>query len=442
MLLGITILLATIACIALLFSAQIGVLAIYLARPFVDTAWSHMIFMGFRLTELVSVLVPLITFLLILFNLDTKKSVTKMPFYTFWMVYLAYILFFSVSIAVNSSIGEGASVFFRFVNGFVGFYLVQAYFRQEKEIKLFFFILALAGIFPVATGLYETIKGVHWTVTTAEGEIRSIGLYHDAITIRYYGLQTVLAIAACLAFKFPENFALRLGLVGLLLGSMVVVFKALSKAGLLTLASWSVIWSVGRKNWVLPAIVFVAAIFLIPLYFQEISDTVYNLFHKEVGAINGKVATNRTFAGRWGIWAEMSKEWSDFSMLQKLFGSGKSAFGAHNDYLQMAFHGGIIGLILYVSFLLTIVWKLVAIYLKSGHLLSVLALMAFVMWIVDSIGLVPSLYTGYQWFVWGVIGLCLRHHSDQEKKTKRIAKLKMRDKKSALQQPKLIYPFR
>jgi hypothetical protein len=30
------------------------------------------------------------------------------------------------------------------------------------------------------------------------------------------------------------------------------------------------------------------------------------------------------------------------------------------------------------------------------------------MWLVDAIGLVPSSYPGYQWFVWGFIGLSLR----------------------------------
>lgn len=442
MLFGISILLAAIACIALIFSTQLGVLAIYFSRPFVDTAWEKYVFVGFKLTELVSVLVPLITFLLVLLNFGTKKSVVHMPLFKFWMIYLLYITFIALNIGISTSVADGASVFFRFMNGFVGFYIVQAYFRKESEMKLFFFILALAGIFPMSTGLYEAITGIHWTVTSAEGQVRNIGMYHDAITIRYYGLQTILAISACIAFKFPQNFAVKLGLFGLLFGSLVVVFKALSKAGLMTLAAWSIVWSYGRRNWVLPCIILIGALFIIPIYFKEIVEIVFNQFHKELGAIGGEVATNRTFAGRWHIWAELWKQWDGFTFMQRLFGSGIAAFGAHNDYMQMLFTGGYVGLILYVSFLILIGWKLVTIYFTSRHILGSLALMAYIMWLIDTVGLVPSLYSGYQWFVWGVIGLCLRHHTDQEKSKKSLEKFKLKIRKSAIQQPKLIYPNR
>ena len=40
--------------------------------------------------------------------------------------------------------------------------------------------------------------------------------------------------------------------------------------------------------------------------------------------------------------------------------------------------------------------------------LNVMAIMIFVMWLVDTVGLHPSLYPSYQWYVWGFIGLSLR----------------------------------
>jgi hypothetical protein len=30
------------------------------------------------------------------------------------------------------------------------------------------------------------------------------------------------------------------------------------------------------------------------------------------------------------------------------------------------------------------------------------------MWIIDSMGLTPSVYPAYQWYVWGFIGLALK----------------------------------
>jgi hypothetical protein len=34
---------------------------------------------------------------------------------------------------------------------------------------------------------------------------------------------------------------------------------------------------------------------------------------------------------------------------------------------------------------------------------------------VDTVGLVPSAYSGYQWFVWGLIGLGLRVRQDERR---------------------------
>ena len=228
MLLVITIILAAISCLLLLLFPQLGVLTIYVIRPLIDTTWDKYIFLGFKLTELVSVAVPLIVIVLVIINSGTSRSLTKMPFWRFWVLYLLYISTFCLNIAITSSIIDAANVFFRFANGFVGFYLVQAYFLESQKYKLFFFALIIAGIFPIATGLYEAITGIHWKVTTAEGQIRNIGMYHDAITIRYYGLQTVLAVAACYAYNYPKIFLLKLPSIGVFFGGLIIVFKALS----------------------------------------------------------------------------------------------------------------------------------------------------------------------------------------------------------------------
>ena len=418
MLLLIATVLATIGCIVLLLAPNVGIAVIFLVRPIIDTAWQEQIFLGFKLTEIFSVAVPFIVLVLVMMNVGTRRSVTQMPFWKFWAVYLLYILTFCVNIALTSSIVDAADVFFRFANGFVGFYLIQAYFFEGNKKKWFFLMLAFAGIFPIATGLYESITGVHWRVTTSEGEIRSIGLYHDAITIRYYGMQTILAISACFALNYPKNKVIKSGLIGLFAGALVVVFKALSKSGLFSLFVWGVIWSYGRRSWFIPSIVLVGSMILIPFYFQEIGDAIYNVFHKEIGALTGEIEATRSFSGRWIGWEGLINEWSKMDIIRQWFGSGEKNLGTHNDYLQMLLHGGIIGLIFYISFLIVVGWQLTLFYLKHKSALSIVALMAYTMWLVDTIGLVPSIYSGYQWFVWGVIGLCLRTKLELERNYK------------------------
>ena len=175
---------------------------------------------------------------------------------------------------------------------------------------------------------------------------------------------------------------------------------------------WSLIWTYGKRSWLLPTIALLAAILIVPIYFAEINETIYNVFHKEVGAIRGDVAVERTFAGRWILWEQMIGDWQQYDLSRQLFGTGEITLYSHNDYLQMLFHGGIVGLILYVSFLVVVGWRLSTYFFKTKSTISILALMAYSMWIIDTIGLVPSVYTGYQWFVWGVIGLCLRMHKE------------------------------
>ena len=46
--------------------------------------------------------------------------------------------------------------------------------------------------------------------------------------------------------------------------------------------------------------------------------------------------------------------------------------------------------------------------------LAVAGFMVFLAWMVDTIGLVPSAYSGYQWFVWGMIGLSLRVRQEEQ----------------------------
>jgi len=62
--------------------------------------------------------------------------------------------------------------------------------------------------------------------------------------------------------------------------------------------------------------------------------------------------------------------------------------------------------------LLSVASVIVKLLARRLDVYSIAALLAFIMWIVDAMGLVPSAYSGYQWFVWGLVGLCLRRRQD------------------------------
>jgi O-antigen ligase len=106
----------------------------------------------------------------------------------------------------------------------------------------------------------------------------------------------------------------------------------------------------------------------------------------------------------------MMHSWQQLGIGSKIFGSGRIALGAHNDFLQVMFHGGIVGLCVYCALLLAAVWLVVRMVLAKRNVYAAAAALVLSMWMIDAIGLVPSAYSGYQWFIWGVFGLAARLH--------------------------------
>ena len=67
--------------------------------------------------------------------------------------------------------------------------------------------------------------------------------------------------------------------------------------------------------------------------------------NKEISAITGTGKKERILEGRVYLWSSLINEWKEQSALQKTFGTGKMAIGAHNDYIMML-HGGVVGLLI------------------------------------------------------------------------------------------------
>ena len=94
-------------------------------------------------------------------------------------------------------------------------------------------------------------------------------------------------------------------------------------------------------------------------------------------------------------------------MFEQMFGAW-TAFGSHNDFLQKLFYGGYVGLIIYIALLWSIGFKVLKLNLREKSPINLVAAMIFSGWMIDTIGVVPSLYPGYQWYAWGVIGLAIK----------------------------------
>lgn len=407
MLLNVAIGLSVLALLALAASPVAGIVLLFIAKPLVDTTFAQPLLFGLRLTEIVGALVP-VAVLGHMFLARDEQAVGRMPLHRLWLLYALDVLVFSLLIVYHQDLKSGANVFLRHINGFIGFYMVQAFFHHEKGLKTLLLAMLAAGLFPMAVGVYQLATGTVWIEAQAEGLTRNIGLYHDAFTVRAYAFQTILALLLYGALYARTNPMVKAATLAYMAVAVVVMTKAYSKAGILSLALWSGCWTFLQRKYLALSLLVAGGAGAAVLYADEIAATVVRLFHKEIGALGGTVEVARTFQGRWYGWQEMVHHWWTLPWFAKGLGSGEVAVGAHNDYLLVLFHGGLLGLGLYLTLLAAIGWRILRDLRRRVDPLRVAALMLYLMWLVDTVGLVPSAYPGYQWFVWGLIGLSLR----------------------------------
>jgi hypothetical protein len=405
---------AVLALGSLAIAPAWGIPLLMIVRPLVDTQYSQVLVGGLKLTEIVSVVAPVIVLARALMATDRHASVAAMPLRWIWLLWVADIVLFSSVVAAVSGPLEGLDVFFRHINGFTGFYMVQAYLgKDDRGTRMFVLALVVAGLFPMATGLIEAVTGHHWTVTYGEDMVvRGIGLYHDAITIRYYALQTILGLALTVSLYLGRRWLLRGVAVAYGLVAALVVQQAYSKSGTATLALWTVLWPTLQRKYRQVAIVLGAGLAVAVWYGKEVMATLGFIFRQEIGLVQGTTSFEHSLTGRVPLWEQMLGQWQSFDAAAKLFGSGHKATGAHNDYLQVLFHGGLLALIIYLSLLVLVFVRVIRDLAERPEPLRVAALLVLLMWMVDTLGLVISAFPGYQWFVWGVVGLSMRRAAD------------------------------
>lgn len=400
-------LLTAAALVMLSVVPALGMSLVFLVRPIVDATWDQMVIWELNLPRLLSVVVPLIVMFHMGVTARGSDSLRHLPMRVPWIGYSAYCLLFSVTIFVQESPLIGVEVFFRHINGIVGFFVVQAYFRDPVKLERLLGALLVAGLFPLLVGLYQIVTGSSLNEQETEGLIRRVGFYHDGFTVRFYMMQTLLSAVLYGTLFLDQRRWMFLPLLMITLGALLVVFFAYSKSAIATLAMWAVIWVILRRNLAAFGLALCGVLGLLLVGQGAFLESLATLFRKELLFADGEIGVERIFAGRLYGWADLVSQWNQLTPAEQWFGAGRRATDAHNDYLQLLIHGGIVGLALYIGVLAAVGYGLLR-RVWSGDRLAIVGTMAFAMWLIDSIGLVPSSYPGYQWFVWGLIGLALR----------------------------------
>lgn len=398
--------LSLFALVFLAFKPQIGLFTLLFLKPIIDATWEHHMF-GFNALEIVGVGVPIILLFKFLISRDLHLSET--PLFKLWVFYVfVNLVSFTLILSSGKFIGS-MDFFFRILNGFVGYFMLQAYIRDREDFRKLLIIILLAGLFPMLVGVYQAVTGDIWNVRQTAGSlIRGTGFYHDIFSIRSFAYITIVAIILYWSYYIDRGFLKKSLLIAYLVLCSVSIFKAYSKAGFAVAVIWIISWTFLNKKFSLLAAIIVALILANFAAGNILYKEIAFVFSKESAAIEGTGETKYILSGRLGVWEGAWHSWKSSSNFNKFFGLGSSGGAAHNDYLKTLISGGILSLVAYILLLVMIGWKIFRNLAQNFSRLNMAALMIFLMWLVDTIGLVPSLYPGYQWYVWGFIGLAFR----------------------------------
>lgn len=407
---------------AFVLGIRAGILATLLMHPIAASGWYAAYYLaGIKLNPLVllGLIVPMFVFLR---AFTRGPSFNTMPLFAMWTIYLCYNLFAGTLHAVSEGPARSLDLMFRHIAGFIGFYMLQAFFTEKKEFKRLTMTLIASGLFPVFVILYQiatgsgTLRGMSeggdLRLDESYGLVRYSGFYHDIVSVRGYVFQCMAGIILYWSYFLKPNrdvvWKVLLSILGV--ACIFVLYKMYSKAAIGTLLIWFGVWCVGYRKIGLAVTLCLLVIGVNALHSDLLFKQTSQLFQVELSEAehgSGQVDSSKLLSGRVGLWENELERFSEATAIEQMFGY-RSAAGAHNDYLQKLFYGGVVGLVIYVLLLWMIGVRVFKLYMRETTPINLMAVMIFGGWLIDTIGVVPSLYPGYQWYAWGLIGLAIK----------------------------------
>ncbi len=380
-------------------------------KMLINAMYNVYIFGDVNILKIIGVFVPSF---LIMYMLIKKVKINSYPFYALVLIFLAETVVSTLITLYGVRDVTAVVKLLRLSNGFACYFAIPLIFESDNDLKLFFKAWLTSISFPVLIGLYQIYTGqFHFQVTPGVGaHYRISGFYHDIASIVYPALILILIIF----FYFKRFQARRMTIAFyVLLGvSSLVIYRTYSRWGTFALAIFLIVFSIYYRR----RILMIVSFFVVFLIFFSEQSGIYKRFEHEA-VITGKFGDKLRFTGRYGIWQRNLAQYINYRPLYKLFGYTASG-NPHNDFLRILLDYGLAGLILFVALLVSILIKLYRnIHSNKDFLTTRLIFIAFLShlaYIAISFGLTPSLWTDYQWFHWGLVGMALKRIHDLEKK--------------------------
>ena len=344
----------------------------------------------------------------------TRAEVGKLPLW--WRKTAAVFALSSVvgviwrPLYLDSSLILFIDLTLRALNFYLGFFLFPCFFHTREDFRRLLYVVVFSAAFPLIIEYYQIVTGTIFNFRQTRGLTRMVGLYHDAFTNKMFYQQALIAIIILLGTKL-EPLKSKKNLLIVFSGFLLVgCYFIFSKSMVAFLLLWAISLAIiGKKfHWGIVAVFFVL---LSNLYMGgQMFENVYKMFEKDIQVQQGEIDQKYLLSGRGMLWEEDTRQFKEFGSIAYFFGAGWTP-SAHNEWLRVFYLGGIISLAFFLGCQLTVFKYLIQAYFRQRQFYRLVAVLIFISYLLDCIGVVPGLYPSYNWFTWGILG-CLFVHGD------------------------------
>lgn len=317
---------------------------------------------------------------------------------TFLIFALSSGLIWALSVKLSSTI----EIALLNLNIYMGFFLIPTLVTDRKKLKQLLTAIIIGGLFPIIVSLFQFQTGIIFYARETVGLTRYVGFYHDAFPVRFYGLMTIFAVLMYFQLFKPKG-KIKYLLYAVGFSALFSIYLVFSKAGVGIIGMWIALVLIFSKSKVKQTIaIFLSFSIMFVIFGDVLYESIEQLFSKEAGYQTGEVTDVRyTLAGRGYVWEDYWNYWlNEQHLFFQVFGDGLNR-PAHNEFLRILLVSGIVGVVVFVFFIIRIFLQI----FKSNSRYRLFGLMLLVMFMVDCIGLMPGNYYFYNIIVWGLMGI-------------------------------------
>lgn len=405
---AIDIILVCIVLAAFAFGLRTGIGALILIRPLTDRLFelAGLDIAGHHVTY--GILINAIVICATIINIPKIRRCTPPGLRNIW---LPFLLVCAVAVLYSPLQFDAVRRVLIYVCYFSLFGLAFVVIKSERDVLLFLKLVVLSSVLPVLFGLFEILSGLDWF---DESRIRSTFSYPNMFS--FY----LLAVSGVILFlttsqRIRVTGRLRLFLVLYLIPLLIVLIMTKTRSAWISCLVLFVVYGlVNDRRVLVPVLVAVPLAFAIP----AVNERIMNLM-SENDYIGGPVVLLNSYAWRELLWEDsLTYIWQ-----QPIFGYGLHSFPfysaeffyptpngtyAHNDYLQVLFETGLVGLFAFLwIFWRCFTWLITRRQFDKGGFTAAAAIITAYLVCSYSDNLLE--YLPFQWEFWFPFGVMCWH---------------------------------